>query len=307
MTARLYFCLSRQPPPRRPPPSLPPTGASTPAPAASQTARNIRTVQTRKCEAVLNLLLSITQYLIPVLLFFDISPKRRKKTAPAAIPLEQPAPEPDIRELEKKLNRLLENNSSAARINNLQKELQTSKSNTVAAYIKLNKKDLKGFHLFQLIFSLIKNRAEDAKIIKILRHYLPSCATSHLYAMLHSFKVFLNISREDGRQKELLRDLNHNRVRTTLLYLEGKLNQTLNQVSGTPPAMQQPLIDRAVVYGLVFAAFSEFYDNEATEKILRLADMLAPELFKYWHTVPANGTIPPDIALPGRSANTRPE
>ena len=125
--------------------------------------------------------------------------------------------------------------------------------------------------------------------------------------MLHSFKVFLNISREDGRQKELLRDLNHNRVRTTLLYLEGKLNQTLNQVSGTPPAMQQPLIDRAVVYGLVFAAFSEFYDNEATEKILRLADMLAPELFKYWHPVPANGTIPPDIALPGRSANTHPE
>ena len=58
------------------------------------------------------------------------------------------------------------------------------------------------------------------------------------------------------------------------------------QVSGTPPAMQQPLIDSAVVYGLVFAAFSEFYDNEATEKILRLADMLAPELFKYWHTVP---------------------
>ena len=111
---------------------------------------------------MLNLLLSITQYLIPVLLlaipvllFFDISPKRRKKTAPAAIPLEQPAPEPDIRELEKKLNRLLENNSSAARIDNLQKELQTSKSNTVAAYIKLNKKDLKGFHLFQLIFSLI--------------------------------------------------------------------------------------------------------------------------------------------------------
>lgn len=214
---------------------------------------------------MLNLLLSITQYLIPVLLlaipvllFFDISPKRRKKTAPAAIPLEQPAPEPDIRELEKKLNRLLENNSSAARIDNLQKELQTSKSNTVAAYIKLNKKDLKGFHLFQLIFSLIKNRAEDAKIIKILRHYLPSCATSHLYAMLHSFKVFLNISREDGRQKELLRDLNHNRVRTTLLYLEGKLNQTLNQVSGTPPAMQQPLIDRAVVYGWSSPPFRSF-------------------------------------------------
>ena len=160
------------------------------------------------------------------------------------------------------------------------------KRNTVAAYIKLNKEDIRGFHLFQLVFSLIKNKAEDGKIIRILRHYLPSCATSHLYAILHSFKVFLNLSARDGKQKELLRDLNRNHVRTTLLYLEQKINQTLNQVATAAPAMQQLIIDRAVVYGLVFAGFAEFYDNGATEKILRLANMLSPEIFKYWHIVP---------------------
>lgn len=191
-----------------------------------------------------------------------------------------------MNELEARLKKLLENNHISSKINTLQQELQTSKSNTVAAYIKLNKKDLKGFHLFQLVFALIKNNAEDGKIIKILRHYLPSCATTHLYAILHSFKVFLNISARDGKQKELLRELNHNRVRTTLLYLEQKINQTLNLVPSAPPAMQQLIIDRAVVYGLVFAGFCEFYDNDATEKILRLAHMLSPEIFKYWHIIP---------------------
>lgn len=191
-----------------------------------------------------------------------------------------------MNELENRLKKLLENNHISSKINTLQQELQTSKSNTVAAYIKLNKKDLKGFHLFQLVFTLIKNNAEDAKIIKILRHYLPSCATTHLYAILHSFKVFLNISARDGKQKELLRELNRNRVRTTLLYLEQKINQTLNLVPTAPPAMQQLIIDRAVVYGLVFAGFCEFYDNDATEKILRLAHTLSPEIFKYWHIVP---------------------
>lgn len=159
MTARLYFCLSRQPPLRRPPPSLPPnrgkrsgTGRISNRPEHPYHLNE----EMRSCvkpvivhHAVFDSRTAVSHTRPAV---FDISPKRRKKTAPAAIPLEQPAPEPDIRELEKKLNRLLENNSSAARIDNLQKELQTSKSNTVAAYIKLNKKDLKGFHLFQLIF-----------------------------------------------------------------------------------------------------------------------------------------------------------
>lgn len=235
---------------------------------------------------VLMHLIPLALLAIPFLLLFDVTLKSRRQTMPSA-PLEKR--EPDMEELEKKLKQLLEKNQMSGKISALQQELQTSKSNTVAAYIKLNKEDLKGFHLFQLVFSLIKNNAEDRKIIKILRHYLPSCATTHLYAILHSFKVFLNISAKDGVQKELLNDLNHNRVRTTLLYLERKLNQTLNQVSEVAPAMQQMLIDKAVVYGLVFAAFCEFYNNEATEKILRLSHMLSPELFKYWHLVPANG------------------
>lgn len=225
-------------------------------------------------------LIPVILLMIPFLLVFDVSLKHKNKNTTAS------KETPDMAELENSLKKLLENNHISSKIDTLQQELQTSKSNTVAAYIKLNKEDLRGFHLFQLIFSLIKNNAEDEKIIKILRHYLPSCATSHLYAILHSFKVFLKISAKDGKQKELLRDLNHNRVRTTLLYLEEKINHTLNLVPSAPPAMQQLIIDRAVVYGLVFAGFCEFYDNDATEKILRLADKLSPEIFKYWHIVP---------------------
>lgn len=221
--------------------------------------------------------------LIPFFLLFDVSLKNRGKTAQSTMQQKQ---EPNMVNLEKKLKKLIENNQMNAQISTLQKELQQTKSNTVSAYINLNKEDLKGFHLFQLIFSLIKNNAEDEKIIKILHHYLPSCATTHLYAMLHSFKVFLNISYYDKTQKELLRDLNQNRVRTTLLYLEKKINQTLNQVPQVVPAMQQLIIDRAVVYGLVFASFCEFYDNAATEKILRLSSQLSPTVFKYWHQIP---------------------
>lgn len=225
-------------------------------------------------------LIPLALLLVPFLLLFDVSLKSRRGK------IGQKEKKPDMQELENRLNKLLENNRQSERLDALQKDLQNAKTNTVAAYIKLNKEDIRGFHLFQLVFSLIKNKAEDGKIIRILRHYLPSCATSHLYAILHSFKVFLNISAGDGKQKELLRDLNHNRVRTTLLYLEHKINQTLNQVTAAPPAMQQLIIDRAVVYGLVFAGFCEFYDNDATEKILRLANMLSPEIFKYWHIVP---------------------
>lgn len=232
-------------------------------------------------------LIPLVLLLIPFLLLFDVSLKSHRKQPVSA----SEGKKPDMKELESRLNKLLESNHQSAQIDALQKELQTAKTNTVAAYIKLNKEDIRGFHLFQLVFSLIKNKAEDDKIIKILRHYLPSCATSHLYAILHSFKVFLNISARDGKQKELLRDLNHNRVRTTLLYLEQKINQTLNQVAAVPPAMQQLIIDRAVVYGLVFAGFCEFYDNDATEKILRLAHMLSPEIFKYWHIVPRRNEI----------------
>lgn len=238
-------------------------------------------------------LIPLALLMIPFLLLFDVSLKKRNASSQ----------KPDMKELETRLQKLLENNHFSAKLNTLQQELQNTKSNTVAAYIKLNKEDLKGFHLFQLIFSLIKNNAEDEKIIKILRHYLPSCATTHLYAILHSFKVFLKISAKDGKQKELLRDLNHNRVRTTLLYLEQKINQTLNLVPSAPPAMQQLIIDRAVVYGLVFAGFCEFYDNDATEKILRLAHKLSPEIFKYWHIIPRQNVI--EYAAFKQHVNTR--
>lgn len=220
---------------------------------------------------------------IPFLLLFDITLKSKR---PLPITIEETPQKPDINELEEKLKKLLETNNQTSNISTLKTELSNTPSNTISAYLKLNKKDLKGFHLFQLIFSLIKNNTEDEKLIKILRHYLPSCATTHLYAMLHSFKVFLNISQKDGTQKRLMRDLNNNHVRTTLLYLEKKLNQTLNKVPTTPPSMQQIIIDKAVTYGLVFASFSEFYDHSATEKILRLAHAISPELFKYWHQIP---------------------
>lgn len=220
---------------------------------------------------------------IPFFLLFDVRLKHPRKATSPAIPKTPPL---NINELEEKLKNLIETNKLNAKTDTLVQELQKTSTHTIAAYLELNKKDLKGFHLFQLIFSLIKNNAEDQKIIKILRHYLPSCATSHLYALLHSFKVFLNISERDGTKKDLIRELNQNRVRTTLLYLEKKINQTLNAVASAPPAKQQSVIDTAAIYGLIFAAFAEFYDNDSTEKILRLANFLSPELFKYWHTVP---------------------
>lgn len=197
-----------------------------------------------------------------------------------------PPTEPDITELEKKLNKLIEKNHQYNKMANLKDELKNSSSNTISGYIKMDKKDLKGFHLFQLIFNLIKNKTEDTKILKILHKYLPSCSNAHLYAMLNSFKVFLNISHKDGVQKVLLKDLNNNKVHSTLLYLERKLNQTLSETASVPPAMQTLLINQAVVYGLIFASFSEFYTPKATEKILRLTSQLSPELFKYWHQIP---------------------
>ena len=213
---------------------------------------------------------------IPVILIIR---GRKKQQEPQKL-------EPNIIELEEKLKKLIEKNHITNKLTNLKEDLKNSSANTIGGYIKMDKRDLKGFHLFQLIFSLIKNNTEDTKILKILRKYLPSCANSHLYAMLNSFKVFLNISQKDGTQKALLKDLNNNKVRSTLLYLERKLNQSLNETASVPPAMQPLLINQAVVYGLIFASFSEFYDRKATEKILKLTAQMSPELFKYWHQIP---------------------
>ena len=243
---------------------------------------------------MLNLLSVILQYMLPVLaaalpaaLFLAV---RNRHTAPAA---ESAAPVgPDVAELEKRLSGLLEINRCNEQIASMQKKLQQSPSGIIASYLKMGKKDLKGFHLFQHIFALLKNRTDDAKIIKLLRRYLPSCATSHLYAVLRSFKIFLNLCRRDRNTAAIWRDLNNNRVRSALLYLEQQINRTLNRFSETPEEARQSLLDRAAIYSLVFASFSEFYDREATAKILRLALSLSPGIFRYWHSVPHRSSEP---------------
>ena len=238
---------------------------------------------------IISLLLHLIPALIVITLFFLVFDVKFKSQTKADEPL--PTTEPDINELEQKLQKLIEDNSLNNQTVNLQQELAQTPTSLISAYLSVDKNRLKGFHFFQLIFSLIKNGAEDSKIIKIMHHHLPSCSTAHLYAMLKSFKEFLNISHQDDTQKALLKDLNQNHLKSTLLYLQDKLNQTLNQVPNMPPALQQPLIDKAVIYGLVFAAFAQFYQPPATEKILRLANMLSPDIFHYWHTPPKPDTV----------------
>lgn len=244
----------------------------------------------------------------PLLLFIILGLLIYHTTRPAPSPALN-TQEPNLDELEEKLNQLLMQNRQDEKIEALHQELKSSKSNIIASYVQLNKKDLKGYHLFQLILSLIKNQAEDTKIIKILHHYLPSCATAHLYAMLKAYKKFLNLSKQDHCQKELLRDLNQNRLRSTLIYLETKLNQAINQVPLVPPALQQQLINQAMIYGLIFASFSQFYNSSATQKILRLVASLTPELFQYWHLLPQKKSLkkssPSCFALPSKDKKTR--
>ena len=232
-------------------------------------------------------------HLIPTLiaislffLIFDVKFKSRNEPDNT-----QQNPEPDINDLEQKLQKLIEANNLDNKTYDLQQKLSQTPTNLISAYLNIDRKRLRGFHFFQLIFSLIKNGAEDNKIIKIMHHHLPSCPTSHLQAMLQSFKEFLSISRKDDIQKTLLKDLNQNQLKSTLLYLQDKLNQTLNQVPNMPPALQQPIIDKAVICGLVFATFSQFYQPTATEKILRLVNQLSPTVFHYWHTVPKQEDI----------------
>ena len=207
-------------------------------------------------------------------------------SAVSSSPQEQETLEPSIDELEKKLEDLLIQNHLDEKKENLHQQLKSSKSNIIASYLQLSHKDLRGYHLFQLILSLIKNQTEDNKIIKIMHRYLPSCATSHLYAMLKAYKKFLNLSQKDNCQKKLLNDLNKNHLRSTLIYLEHKLNQIINKIPLTPPALQQPLVNQAMIYGLIFASFSQFYSTQSTEKILRLAATITPELFRFWHLPP---------------------
>jgi len=236
-------------------------------------------------------LLHILPSFLIIFLFFLIFDVSLRSSSTANPPLK--GDEPDIDELEKELQKLIENNNLNIKKDILQQELSLTPTNIISAYINTNKKDLKGFHLFQLIFSLIKNGNEDAKIIKILRHYLPASPLSHLYAILKSCKEFLNISQKDNKQRELLSKLNQNKLKNTLLYLQKKINDTLNLVAYQPPALQQPIIDVAVTYGLIFASFAQFYNKKSTEKILRLCNMLSPELFLYWHQPPKKSESSP--------------
>ena len=102
--------------------------------------------------------------------------------------------------------------------------------------------------------------------------------------MLNSFKHFLNITAKDNIQKHLLKDLYDNKIRSTLLYLEQKINSTINRLPYSPSYQHQAIINQATIYGLIFATFSEFYNHDSTITILKLSQNLSPELFKYWHS-----------------------
>lgn len=255
---------------------------------------------------MLSLVIAATQYLLPVLLItipaiwiIEKHCRRPQSEPEEQAPQPQP-PEPNVSEMEKKLALLIEKNQADLHIDELKQNLENSKTGIIANYLKTSKKDLQGFHLFQLIFSLIKNNSDDHKIIKILRHTFPSCATTHLYAMLRSFKAFLNITDGTTQQKELEKALNNNQIRQALIYLEEKINTTLNKLTTTPNYEQQQQMDLAAIYGLVFATFSEFYNHQATERILRLVYILSPEMFKSWHTLPEteDKATPPALMIP---------
>ena len=228
-------------------------------------------------------LIPLILLLIPFLLLFDVSLKSSKKNLPP-----KDTPTTNTKELEDKLNNLITLNQNSNHLTNLQKELEKTKSQTIASYMMTNTKKLKGFHLFQLIFTMIKNKSDDQKIIKVLHHYLPSCSNSHLYALLKSLKTFLKITHLDNTQQQLLKDLYNNKLQSTLIYLEKKLNSKLLKANSSTPSMQKLIIDEAAIYGLIFASFSEFHDPQITAKILELTNSLSPEIFTYWHSVPKN-------------------
>lgn len=238
-------------------------------------------------------LIPLILLLIPFLLLFDVSLKSSKKTTKTE---NQPL---NTKELEDKLTKLIKTNQNSNSLTNLQKELEKTKSKTIASYMMTNTQKLHGFHLFQLIFSMIKNKADDQKIIKVLHHYLPSCSNSHLHALLKSLKTFLKITSADNVQKSLLKDLYNTKLQSTLLYLERKLNAKLLKLSSSPPSMQKLILDEATIYGLILASFTEFYDTNTTVKILELTNSLSPEIFTYWHAVPQNSqkTISPKQSI----------
>jgi hypothetical protein len=218
--------------------------------------------------------------LIPFLLVLDIT-LRLSEEKP-----EEPPPAPDISALEEKLNALIKNNREQAKNDSLKAELSTSHTNIMAGYLRLTARDLPTAKVFQIIFSLLKNHTPDERIIKVLKHHFPECADTHLYALLRAFKLFLEISIEDEKKNALLNALYRHQIRPILLYLQQKISATLNRLPEAEESTHSALLAQATRYALTFAAFSEFYDSDTTEKILRLSALLSPQEFQLWHTRP---------------------
>lgn len=217
-------------------------------------------------------LLPLILILIPFLLLFDVS---LKNSSPSSSTSSQ-----NLDILEENLKNLIKENSSSNHLINLTKDLKKN----LSSYTLPPKHNIKKYPFFQHIFSLIKNKTKDEKIIKILRIYFPSCATSHLYAMLKSFKVFLNIIKQNENTKQLENSLNKNNLKPTLYFLEQKLQHLLKlSKTATTPKEHHIITLKASLYSLVFASFSEFYSKDLTLSVLNLAQKLSPELFEFWH------------------------
>lgn len=223
-------------------------------------------------------LLPFILLLIPFFLLFDVSLKTTNSSLKKHS--DDNKEKLNTKDLENKLKHLIEENHQKELSNNLITTLSNKPQKIISSYINTDKPSSKGFHFFQHIFSLIKNRTPDEKIIKTLRLYFPSCASSHLFAMLKSFKAYLNILQHTPHSKYLINSLNNNNLKPTLIFLEQRLSSLLNELHQNKTDDLSP---KAAKYCLIFASFSEFYSKDLTLKILNLAQNLSPTLFKEWH------------------------
>lgn len=224
-------------------------------------------------------LLPFIVLLIPFFLLFDVSLKTNK-TKSTPLPPQPTSLQLNTQKLEQKLKLLLEQNHQNHLSSNLITTLENKPLKTISSYLNTSIKNLHGFHFFQHIFSLIKNNTPDEKILKTLRLYFPSSASSHLNAMLKSFKAFLNILKTTPQAKHLETSLYHNNLKPTLLFLERHLQILLTKLNQE----NSPTInDEACKYCLIFASFSEFYSKDLTSKILKLSKTLSPTIFNQWH------------------------
>ena len=222
-------------------------------------------------------LLPFILILIPFLLFFDISLKNA--SSPPKTSETQ-----NLKELEQNLRQLINKNSTDLKIQKLSQSIKQNTQKRNLNYQNTPKRALKGYHFFQHIFSLIKNNTKDEKIIKILHSYFPSSANAQLYAMLKSFKTFLNLLKTTPQASILETSLNQNNITPTLFFLEERLNKLLTTLKTENNLnSKEKLTKLATIYSLVFACFLNFYSKELTNQILKLAETLSPELYFNWH------------------------